>query len=60
MLILEIEQSDTIATAKSKIQDREGFPAEQQRIFVNDVELDDSVRVGGIVVRDYLFSESWR
>ena len=55
MLILEIEQSDTIATVKSKIQDREGFPAEQQRIFVNDVELDDSVRVAGIVVRDDLF-----
>ena len=57
MLILEIEQSDTIATVKSKIQDREGFSAEQQRIFVNDVELDDSVRVADIVFRDDLFLE---
>ena len=55
MLVLEIEQSDTIATVKSKIQDRESFPAEQQRIFLDDMELDDSVRVGGIVVSDNLF-----
>ena len=37
MLVLEIEQSDTIATVKSKIQDREGFPAEQQRVFLDDM-----------------------
>ena len=51
MRILEIAQSDTM----SKIQDRAGFPVEQQRIFLDDMELDDSVRVGGIVVRDDLF-----
>ena len=43
MRILEIDQSDTIATVKSKIQDRAGFPVEQQRIFLDDVELDHSL-----------------
>jgi len=55
LVLVEIEQSDTIATVKSNIQGRESFPAEQQRIFLDDMELDDSVRVGGIVVRDNLF-----
>jgi hypothetical protein len=53
-LVLEIEQADTIAIVKSKIQDREGLARERQRIFLDDRELDDGVRVGAILVQDDL------
>ena len=41
-ITLHVEPSDTIENIKSKIQDREGFPPEEQRLsFGGHVHLDD-------------------
>ena len=44
-LILDVATSrDTLADAKAKIQDKEGFPPDQQRLFFRNVELLDNER----------------
>jgi len=42
LVILNVKSTDTIESIKSKIQERNGIPANQQRIFFNDEILEDN------------------
>ena len=54
MNTLEVEPVDTIKKGKTKLQDKEGIPSDQQHLFFDGKQLED-----GRCLSDYNFGRDW-
>ena len=49
---LEVDPSDSVENVKAKIQEREGIPSDQQRLFTSSFELEDSHTLSDSKIND--------
>ena len=54
-LSLEVDNSGTIEYVKSKIQDQEGIPLDQQKLFLAGQELENSINLSSIENKSILY-----
>lgn len=48
----QVEGTDTVSTLKTKIDDREGIPTEQQKLFFNNTQLEDGKTLGSYGIKE--------
>ena len=51
-ITLDVEACDTFDMVKAEIQDKEGIPADQQRLLFDNVQLEGNAKVGDLRLVD--------
>lgn len=48
----QVEASDTVSTLKTKIDDKVGIPTDQQKLFFNNAQLEDSKTLASYGIKE--------